>query len=289
VKPTNPRKLTGPLRFAKAIGAAPLGRSHKAILTAYIERVNYTTWEAWPSVSDLAKRSGCGRRTVQQGLRDLSTLGALAFLNRSAGGIGRNGKGKTHHVRINIEGLEAMNGADQHQLPDPSPPPATAQNRTEKGAPPPPNGAGQHQEHTNQTHQERQQTIHVSGTPTPTAGCRADGMGAALGSDGWMGTTTTTTDVKAALRACGVQGPTLNTLAAMPGLTADRVFAEWRTLKADPNVRNAAAVLVKRFSDEMGVVLGSRGRVSAQAFESIGKIEELRRKRRGPSGSWGYG
>ena len=302
MKGSTPRKLTGPLRFAKAIGAAPLSRSHKALLNAYVERVNYQTWEAWPGVRDLAERSGIGRRTVQIGIKALAEMGVLSFVYKSKGGIGQNGKGLPHRVVVNIEVLEALYGADEHPLAPQGMSRSTAQNQTDKGAEQTAKGADQiHKQTIHPSDQKYEQTIYRTPGPAATRTppiANPDGSSHSQGRDGWMAKAGNDNiddappDLRGTLKALGVRGANLESLTAATGLTIERVRDEWLRISEDANVRSKAAVLVKTLAGETGTVLSLKNRLRPDARQTISAIEELRRNRRSggipkqPSGAW---
>lgn len=83
--------------------------------------------------------------------------------------------------------------------------------------------------------------------------------------------------VRDALESAGIRGPNLDLLAASPNLTAEVVQRAGKAIHADPNVRNAPAVLARRLADRAGVTLKKSARLPPAMNSAVGRIEALRR------------
>jgi len=81
-----------------------------------------------------------------------------------------------------------------------------------------------------------------------------------------------------ALRACGIRGPNLHSLAHSPGVTAAIVREEHDAILNDPNVRNVPAVLFSVLRDRFAVEPTKQSSPISDDVRALSqRIEALRR------------
>lgn len=102
------RRLTGPLRYGRAVGEADLPTpAAAAVLRALGDFLNYTTWECWPSKATIAAHAHVAESTASRGMNQLDALGVVhrpSARQRVAAGATR----ERIIYRVDIERLEAL-------------------------------------------------------------------------------------------------------------------------------------------------------------------------------------
>jgi hypothetical protein len=117
----------------------------------------------------------------------------------------------------------------------------------------------------------------ASATPTPRAPLSAN---SATPAKSPAAAITPVASLRDALASCGVKGHMLESLASSPTLTASAVSQEFESIKADPNTRNAPAVLVARLAKPAGLVRQEPAKaLEPNLMAIVAKLEQMRRNR----------
>lgn len=264
---------SGCLYWIQAIGRTSLASREKSVLQALLSWIDFDNGEAWPSVQSVADAATLSVRTVQFAYGTLEDEGVLTYVRKS-----RGGPRQTHHIKIHFNVLNDLSRAE-----DPSEPQAPCETSNDQPqtvftATPKPaltNGAGDSGE----------PSIHLSRKQLRRSGENAEKSSAGTR---WMDGPERNADVgvREALVDAGIRGANLDLLARASALTADIVYSEFRSVSADPGVRNCAAVLTKRLAQIAGVDLRSRPLVPQSTLNAAVAIEGMRRNL-GGSAPWG--
>jgi len=88
--------------------ARGLPKHARAVLWELVGYWNSKTGLVWPSVRTLTVATGWGRRSVQEGLRELVRLGIITVVGERSGGQSEHGRGRSTRYRINLDRLGEM-------------------------------------------------------------------------------------------------------------------------------------------------------------------------------------
>lgn len=263
----------------RQIRDSDLSSSDKAILWAILSFVDRRTGLAWPSVATLARAAGLKERATRARLGTLVRIGLVQLVHQSRGGVGANGRGVTHKLRLTLDASPTRNPAPNAGFTPPSdatqPGKPGAGTRQAKPANPAPN-AGEPSMHL-----PKEQPNKLSAKNALPDGACMDAVSPVPPAS----PLSTADAVKRALRGAGIRGPNLDALAASPGLTLELIASEAESVSADPNVRNKPAVLVIRLSRLADAPLRRVAKLSTDDQASIARIEQTRRTRIGGSSS----
>lgn len=249
--------LGGPLRLTCAIRDAQLARGEKAILHALAGYADWNTWTCYPSVSTIAANAGYSSRQTGILIRRLQGAGVLHLDRASRGGRASDGRGITHHFRIDIDRLESL--ANPEVVAGFTPKRLRKNSAVSNPEP---------RSHVGQTNHPS----HQLNTPSQRDGERSgESFGAA-----WMDGEGST-DLRAELRRQGIAGPNLEALVSAGRLTAAQVRAEAASVSTGPRVRNKAAVLFRRLQQLAGISPSPSVPLRRDLAGAVSKLEHLRR------------
>jgi hypothetical protein len=239
-----PTGLTGPLRWLAAIAASKLDKMEKLVLALGLgPHLNWHTWECFPSIVLMAKKTGLSRTGFRQVLDRLIENGVVVLRRKSTGGIAPGGRGIPHVYWVDVAKLEAWGNGQpgKGQLGYPL---ATCKGVT--GSPLSSNGVADGTPHPvvrnrpSIHNRPTEQTIHA-----PSNGMGKPGA--------WMDAPGPSSSIRRALAGYQIAGPLLEALSRVPGLTVEELEREWRSVNSDSRVRNRPAVLAARLTKRYGI------------------------------------
>lgn len=229
------------------------------VLMTYTDKLG----SAYPSVPTLVRGTRLAPSTVRECLSELVVLGIVECPQGRKGG---------RRSTLYIVRTDRLRPTDTPPPPGGAPPLDVGVQTTETPSPPhrhpartPPGGGAEPS-----IHRPREQISEPSSVGAKTQAASA------LWMDGPE--RSSTSRVRGEMEQAGIRGPLLDRLAASPKLTPDLVRRESDSVKSDPNVRNQAAVLVKRLAGVADVRLSNRQPLRDSDRAAIVEIERRRRQ-----------
>jgi hypothetical protein len=242
----------------------------------------------YPSVATLATGTGFVKSTVREGMNELESSHIVSCPH------GRRGGRMSNKYHLHLDRLPTMTSpAPGGVSPPPTPPDrgavASCASRSQTDdrraalRPSVPTAPAIGAEPS--IHLSREQSMEPSTQAVNAAS--ADGNGQEVVGKGWKDgqcrppTPRPVQDVLLMLDQAGVRGRNLHVLGRHPKITPEVVREELRSIKADPNVRNQAAVLTARLAKRYSVKLGGPRPRCAEDRKTIADLEQLKRVRTG--------
>lgn len=249
----------GPIDCYNAVADSALARTEKAICYALLRYRNGRSGQCYPSVETLARASSMAVRTVQTTIASLEDRGIVVVVEKSRGGLRRGRTGASNNYFLNVDALPPRNPAPRAGLED-----ARHAAKPRKALPNTP-------QHTapNPAAAAPKPSIHPTSEPTKEPSDGASQLSRARWMDGATRGDSSNSSVLNAMQAAalrrqavynalqlaGVRGANADHLADLPDLTVEAVRTENQRLRADPDVDNPPAALVRLLAKRHGVIL----------------------------------
>jgi hypothetical protein len=239
--------------------------SERAILYAALKWVNFETRLLWPSVPTWARAAGVSVRTAQRAINALVAKGILVVHTQVPGRVRK-------YVLLPRERLAASAAPDGG--PVATEPAVAVPCRSDATGMSPRRPTPVTLTDEPSMHPPTEQPKEPS---EPAEEIRLRG--------GWMDgpRTKPPSSLKEALHYAGIRGINLSILAGT-SLKPEDVLREFRDVERDPRVRSRGAVLAARLAALANVELASRPEIDSATYESVARLEDIRRRKSSISG-----